>query len=324
MNGIILGALAGAGKGLQDYGQEQQKTWDQQSINAQLADLSTNKEKAMLDYKNTLASTNEDADRARIQKYMADHPDASPSDMLAGGEVGLAKVSSDINTKEQLSDIKAQTANTMAQLQETRGRLNDAMSAYRESQANNLDRKQAADQEKQNRELTQIYGKQADTLSTILKGAVETGDPVKVTEAQARLDTFNQRVSAVISTAQDTGLSPAKIDTLFNGIKSGQTTVHQADGQLYADAGNGKVFEIPGAIASQLKLDSTPKNTTTPTAQPAAQTQPTTAPSGIINSRQSPSLLDELGKIGGGSQLRNARPAAAPTPSPTKTYAPGR
>lgn len=255
MNPIIAGALSGAGNGLATFGQMQLQASQQSDLMGQRANLEEQKAKSLIDYQNNLAQTNKAKDETDLADFAKTNPSMTADDALKAGHMDYAKYLSDKDNKAQLLDIKEQSAKSMADLALTRGQLNDAMSAYREAQANNLDRKALADQEKQNKELQTIYGRQGDTLSSILKSATETGTPDQVKQAQGNLDAFNQRISAVISTAQDTKMSPAQVDTIFNGIKSGRTSVHAADGRLYADAGNGKVFEIPGAIAAQMNLD---------------------------------------------------------------------
>jgi len=129
MNGIIMGALSGAGNALQSIGANAQKTMDQQDLLKTQSDLALQKDKAIADYQNQLGLTTQANERARVQGELQNNG-SDPTKLLAStGDVGTASVLQSMSAKEAEANAKLLQANTAADRAKAQGELNEANAA---------------------------------------------------------------------------------------------------------------------------------------------------------------------------------------------------
>lgn len=100
MNGIIMGALSGAGNALQNIGANAQKTIDQQDLLKDQANLETQKAMALAQYQQTMKLNAASTERERVKASLA--TGAKPQDILANtGDLETAKTMADIDKNER-------------------------------------------------------------------------------------------------------------------------------------------------------------------------------------------------------------------------------
>jgi hypothetical protein len=100
MNGIIMGALSGAGNALQDIGANAQKTIDQEDLLKTQSNLETQKAQALAQYQQTMKLNAANMERDRVKTSLAGG--ANPRDILTNtGDVETAKTMSDIDKNER-------------------------------------------------------------------------------------------------------------------------------------------------------------------------------------------------------------------------------